>query len=130
MRYQSPLHILGIAVGGALAFGMLTGCGSGEPSSGAPAKQASQTTCAEFMQMSEPDQLNMVERAAAGTPGWENAAEGKPGREVKADNGDEPSVELQTATSIVKKNCSQPDAAEKTVADSMYVPRTTTVPTP
>lgn len=120
MRYQSQLHTVGIAIGVASALGALIGCGSSEPSASTPAKQPSQTTCAEFMQLSESDQFDMVERAAKGKPGWE----------IEPANGDEPSVELRTATSIVKDNCGRPDAADKTVADSVYVQLTTTVPTP
>ncbi|MBL1079179.1 hypothetical protein JK358_32720 [Nocardia sp. 2] len=106
-------------IGGTLVLGSLTGCGSGEPSTATP-KQASQTTCAEFMRMSASDQFDAVERAVEGKPGWE----------LKPANGDDPSMALRAATTMAKKNCGQPDAAEKTVADSVYVPQATTVPTP
>ncbi|NNH75790.1 hypothetical protein HLB23_39075 [Nocardia uniformis] len=118
MRHQPQLHTVGIMIVGALALGMLAGCGSDEQS--APVKQASETTCAEFTRMSESDKLDVVEQAVEGKPGWQ----------VKSTDGDGPSMALRAAVTMAKTNCGQPDAAEKTVADSVHVPRTATAPTP
>ncbi|MBF6236473.1 hypothetical protein IU474_05185 [Nocardia otitidiscaviarum] len=126
MRYQHQSHTHGV-IGGALALAMLTAaCGSSEPADNASAKQPSQTTCAEFMRMSEADQWAIVQKAAAGQPGWEI----RPDWQLTPENTDEPPMELRAATTLVKRNCDQPDAADKTVADSVYIPLVTTTPTP
>ncbi len=106
-----------MVIGGTTVLGVLTGCGSGEPSADA---QASPVTCREFLRMSESERFDAVERAVENKPGWR----------IEHGDGDGPSMALRAAAAMVVKNCSQPDAAERTVAESVYVPQATSVPTP
>ncbi|MCP9622922.1 hypothetical protein FOH10_01435 [Nocardia otitidiscaviarum] len=112
MRCQRQPYLIHLVLGGATALGVLTGCGSGESSAD---EQASPVTCAEFLRMSSAEQFDAVERAVQNKPGWQ----------LEAAEGDGPSMALRAATTMVTKNCSLPDAAERTVAESVRIPSTT-----